>query len=518
MENTSYKRGGGHTRHRRTRWAVCGLAVVVGALAVSSAAWARYYGGFGYEYTYENSYRPERLSREHRVGGEMDDWLERGNATVTLSPVFEDGIRVAAWAQGGEGPEEYEFGIASAIYHFEIPDRARQVKIRIRYEGDGRAQDLGDGYAIAGRVWLRHAGSQPGPDSDEPLQGDTFILRSDHRTETIEVGAHKYVDGTGILELHVVADGANRVDVDYIELESFSTERQTRVVRHYVPGYRFRPWQAYTYQYYYGGPFYLMTDYGYYLHWDFPYGHTTYIGLRSRHRSYLRGSYRSRYPSRQTRVHYVRRAGSRTRVNRWTGDLQTTRGQYERGRGTAAKIRRAPAEAPGTRQAVTTTLEKYRRAPTTTDRPNRALAKYRRSTASSRYGAPYAAAERSAYGTTKTRRAPRETATRLPQYRVTDTSRSSRASAGADYTKRRVYPSTNPSRSTTTRARTSATPSRSTRSTTTKSRHSTTTERKKEAPRKSSSSTKSKTTTRSKSSNTKKDDDDDKNKTKKRRR
>lgn len=503
-------------RFLKRRWVACGVATAVALLAASPAAWARYYGGFGYEYSTENVYRPERLSREHRQGAELDDWLERGDATVTLSPAFEDGIRVAAWAQGSEGIDDYEFGIASAIYFFEIPDRARQVKIRIRYEGEGRALDLGDEYAIAGRVWLRHAGPQPGPESDEPLQGDTFVLRSDHRSEIIEVPTRKYVDNQGILELHVVADGSNRVDVDYIELESYSTERETRAVRHYVPGYRFRPWQAYTYHYYYGGPFYLMTDYGYYLNWDFPYGHTTYIGLRSRHNSYLHGSYYARYPRRNTTVHYTRPADRRTRVNRWTGELQTTRSQYERGRGSATKVRRAPAEAVASRQTVRTTLEKYRRAPSTTERRTRELARYRRTTATRRYDAPYAAAERSVYSTTKTRRGPRELDARAPQYRVTDTSRRSRASTKTGTTKRRLVPSTRSSRSTTTRERASATPSRRS-SSTTKSRRSTTTERKKEAPKKASSSTKSKSSGSSKSSKSSKDDDDD-DKGKKRRR
>lgn len=503
----------------RGRWVVCALAVLVALLAGSPAAWARYYGGFGYEYSTQNTYRPERLSREHRQGSELDDWLERGDATVTLSPAFDDGIRVAAWALGSEGVDEYDFGIASAIYMFEIPDRARQIKIRIRYEGEGRALDLGDEYAIAGRVWLRHAGAQPGPNSDEPLQGDTFVLRSDRRSEIIEVSARKYVDNQGILELHVVADGSNRVDIDYIELESYSTERETRVVRHYVPGYRFRPWQAYTYHYYYGGPFYLMTDYGYYLHWDFPYGHRTYIGLRSRHHSYLHGSYRTRYPRRNTAVHYTRRPQSRTRVNRWTGDLQTTRSQYERGRGTAVKARRAPAEAVASRATVRTTLEKYRRAPSTTERRGRELARYRRTTATRRYDAPYAAAERSVYSTSKTRRGARQLDARLPQYRVTDTSRRGRTAVGS--TKSRLIPSrrqsTTEQRSRTTRERATATPSRSSRSSsTTKSRRSTTTERKKEAPRKSSSSTKSKSSTRSSSKSSSKDDDDDKGKKRRR--
>jgi hypothetical protein len=515
-------------RSRPRRWTTCGLAVAVAALAVSTTASARYYGRYGVSYSYDRSYAPERLSREHRIGAEMDDWLERGNATVTLSPAFEDGIRVAAWAQGGVGADEYEFGIASAIYTFEIPDAARQVKIRVRYEGEGRALDLGDEHAIAARVWLRHTGPQPGPDSEQPMQGDTFVLRSDQRSEVIEVPTRKYVDNSGILELHVVADGANRVDIDYIEVESYSTARETRVVRHHTPGYRFRPWQAYTYHYYYGGPFYLMTDYGYYLHWDFPYGHTTYVGLRSHHRSYLHGSYRARYPRRDTHVHYTRPAASRTRVNRWTGDLDSTRSSYERGRGSARKARRAPAEAVASRRTVTTTLDKYRHAPATTARPTRDLGKYRRSraTTASRYSSGNAPGQRAEYGRTKSRLAPRQQLdARFPEYGATSASRAPRTTTDSRTTKRRVVPSTNSSQSSRTRARAQAAPSRSTRSTSsTKSRRSSTTERRKSTTKKSTSasssrsSTKSKKSTKSSKSSTSKKDDDDGKKKKTRRR
>ena len=519
--------GDAQTRGRRATWATYGLAVAVAALAVNATAWARYYGGYALGYSYERShYSPERLSREHRIGAEMDDWVERGNATVTLSPVFEDGIRVAAWAQGGVGPDEYEFGIASAIYYFEIPDAARQVKIRVRYEGEGRAADIGDEYAIAARVWLRHVGPQPGPESEEPMQGDTFVLRSDQRSEVIEVPTRKYVDNSGILELHVVADGANRVDIDYIELESYSTSRETRVVRHYTPGYRFRPWHAYTYHYYYGGPFYLMTDYGYYLHWDFPYGHTTYVGLRHHHRSYLHGSYRARYPRRNTHVHYTRRAASRTHVNRWTGDLDSTRASYERGRGTARKVRGAPAEAVSSRRTVTTTLGKYRRAPATTAKPTRELAKYRRATTASRSAGRYAPAQRGAYDRTKSRLTPRrQLDARFPEYGATSAARASRARTDSGASKRRVVPSTNSSRSSTSRSRAQAAPSRSERSTSsTKSRRATTSSSRRSTSKKSttskssrsSSKSSSKSTKSSKSSTSKKDDDDDKKKKRRR--
>jgi hypothetical protein len=47
---------------------------------------------------YEYDYFSDRTSREHRDAGDVENWIERGNATVTASPRFESGIRLTAWA------------------------------------------------------------------------------------------------------------------------------------------------------------------------------------------------------------------------------------------------------------------------------------------------------------------------------------------------------------------------------------------------------------------------------------
>ncbi len=359
-----------------------GSFVVALSLTMAQTASALRYG-YGPVYQYEYGYAPERLSREHRLGAELDNWLERGNATVTLSPAFDDGIRVASWAEGTESPEDYEFGLASAIYYFDIPNRARQIEVRVRYEGDAYSSEE---YGAAGRVWIRDARAPVSTDDNEPLQGETFVLRPDRRSETFRVPAAKFVANDGTLELHVVATGSGRIDVAYIDVESYSRESSERIVRRYVSDYRWRPWYGYTYQYFYGGPFYYPTDYGYYLYWDFPYGSTVYVGLRGRYHSYLHHSYYSRYPRRYSSHRgYARRGTVVSRhVSRWTPQLQRVRGEYERGRG--SKVKRPPAEALEQRQAVASALATYRTSPSPSTHVTGDYAKRRRG--SSPGGAP----------------------------------------------------------------------------------------------------------------------------------
>jgi hypothetical protein len=312
-------------------------------------------------YDYETDYDYDRISRERRPAAEVDDWLERGNATVTLSPVFDDGIRVAAWAND-DGDDDYEFGVASAIYFFRIPREAREIRVRIRYEGNGYLPELGD--EIAGRVWIRNVRRGDSRDNDEPLQGDTFVLRKDRRSETIRVPALGYVNDDGMMELHVVADGGTRIDVQYLEVETYAREPRVRVVRRYVPAYEWRPWRYYAYDVFYGGPFYFPTDYGYYVYWDFPMTDTVYIGIRRRFCSYLYDSWAYRYPTRRVTIrHYSIYEPRGTRyVSRWTPELNTIRDQYERSR-TTVKERRPPDEALQTQRAVSSSLQNYQRSP-----------------------------------------------------------------------------------------------------------------------------------------------------------
>lgn len=313
-----------------------------------------------YDYEYETDYDYDRLSRERRPAAQVDDYLERGNATVTLSPVFDEGIRVAAWANDNDD-ENYEFGLASAIYFFRIPRDAREIRIRIRYEGSGYLSELGD--EIAGRVWIRNVRREESQDPNEPLPGDTFILRKNRRSEVIRIPALGYVNEDGLMELHVVADGSNRLDVEYIEVETYAREPRVRVVRRYVPFYEWRPWRYYTYAVFYGGPFYFPTDYGYYVYWDFPFTDTVFVSIRRRYHTYLYDTWVYRYPTRRVVIrHYSIYEPRGTRyLNRWTSELNTIRDQYERNRTTVVKERRPPDEA--IQRAVSTALQNYQQSP-----------------------------------------------------------------------------------------------------------------------------------------------------------
>jgi len=348
-------------KHRTLAGGVMAVVLLAG-VGSSHADW--FFGDLtsvGYiTYDYETDYDYDRLSRERRPAARVDDWLERGNATVTLSPVFDDGIRVAAWANDSE--EEYEFGLASAIYFFHIPSEAREIRIRIRYEGSGSLPELGD--EIAGRVWIRNVRRGDSQDDNEPLQGDTFVLRKDRRSETIRIPAVGYVNDDGMMELHVVADGSTRLDVQYIEVETYAREPRIRVVRRYVPSYEWRPWRYYTYAVFYGGPFYFPTDYGYYVYWDFPLTDTVFISIRRRYCSYLYDWWGYRYPTRRVtiRPYSIYEPRGTRYVPRWTTELNTIRDQYERGR-TTTKERRPPDEALQIQRAVSSSLQAYQQSP-----------------------------------------------------------------------------------------------------------------------------------------------------------
>ena len=353
--------------------------LVLSAIALMTA-WAGsaladpYLYGSSY-HDYEYRYAPERLSRERRPGAELDNWIERGNATVTLSPAFDRGIRVAAWSTGGIEPENFDYGIASAVYLFDIPYGTRQIEIKIRYEGDGRALDLNSEYALAGRAWIRSAESG-NENPDEPLKGDTFLLRTGRRSETLQVPADRYVNQMGQLELHIVADGANRIDVEYIEVETFSREPRVNVIRRYVPGYRFAPWRAYGYHSLYGYNFYFPTDYGYYLYWRFPAHDSVYIGINRRWRGYYDSYYSSSRYGRYGRYNNYRspKSNRNRAVNRWTNQLSSVRSSYERGRSADVRSR----DITQVRQA----LNVYRSSPTPSTHIAGAYSQKRRSAVS----------------------------------------------------------------------------------------------------------------------------------------
>lgn len=286
-----------------------------------------------------SSYYGDRLTTEYRRGYQVDDWIERGSSSVTDSPVFTDGIRLASWATRYE--DDHDFGMASGIYFFEIPDRARSVRIKIYYEGEADRDDFNGG--IAGRVWIRKAyigddyteyypDEGRSEDEDQPLYGDTFVLRARKHLEILRMSVGDHVID-GMMELHVVAEGRQRVDVKYIEVETYSYLPSVRVVTRYQRDYAWGPWYDYTYSHFYTGPTFHFSDH-FYVRYTYPRYRHNYVTIRRRYNNYLRGYY-VKYPRRRVRWAHVsrvsrgtRRTWERDRLSRWTRDHTDARKTY----------------------------------------------------------------------------------------------------------------------------------------------------------------------------------------------
>ena len=285
------------------------------------------------------AYYGDRITSDYRRGYQADDWVERGSSSVTESPVYSDGVRLTAWSTKYE--DDYDYAIASAIYFFEIPSRARSVRIKISYEGEADRDYLDDG--IIGRVWVRRSRISDDyeeyypregryEDVDEPLYGDTYVLRARKRFEIIRMSADDHTIDD-MMELHVVAEGRQRVDVKYIEVETYSSLPSVRVITRYYGDYQWKPWSDYTYWYFYTGPVFHFSDY-YYVRYTYPRYHNHYIDIRRNYNNYLQVYYKKR-PGRHVRWVNVARVSKGTRrnwergkLNRWTSSHEDTRRGY----------------------------------------------------------------------------------------------------------------------------------------------------------------------------------------------
>ena len=330
-------------------------------------------------------YYADRLSREHRIANDVDEWIERGNATITASPRFEDGVRLTAWANAAEDANNYEFAIASAVYLFEIPAGTQSIEILVRYRGEPHRLEI-ENYEepIAGRAWIRNTKREStrrgyqDENAEETRYGDTFVLRAKNRSERIKIPAAGHVKD-GWMELHIVAEGGEQIDVEYLEVSTYRRQPKVKVIQRYTPAYRWRPWHRYTYLYFYDGPIYYATDYDYYLRWSYPIYDHHYLSIRSyyggylgRYRRYYSGAYYRGYSPYYGSYHdgYYRGTPKvhqrRTRLNRWSAQHETARRQYSRSR-LSANSRQT--ERTVLRRNVRTALENHRRqTPATTER------------------------------------------------------------------------------------------------------------------------------------------------------
>lgn len=293
----------------------------------------------------EYDYLSDQLSREHRDGADVDEWIERGTATITASPRFvENGIRLTAWASDHDGTDSYEFAIASAVYFFEIPSQAQYVEILVRYRGEPSESYFEDAEPIAGRVWIRNLQREAtrrydDKSAEETRYGDTFVLRAKRRSETIKVAAAGHVDDDGLLEMHVVAEDGQQIDIEYINVSTYRKQHHIRVFPRYARHHHWRPWHRYTYSYFYDGPFYYGTDLGYYFRWTYPVYDRSYLSIRSAYGNYVhryytihhRPYYYRSYP-RHVHVYVNNRPARSTRLNRWSAEHETARREYTRSR------------------------------------------------------------------------------------------------------------------------------------------------------------------------------------------
>ena len=495
-------------------------------------------------------YYTDRLSREHRVANEVDEWIERGSATITASPRFEDGIRLTAWSNTAQNADDYEFAIASAVYLFEIPSGTQYIEILVRYRGEPHRLEIEDyEEPIAGRAWIRNTKREAtrrgyyDENASETRYGDTFVLRAKNRSEHIKIPAVGHVKD-GWMELHIVAEGGEQIDVEHIEVSTYRRQPKVRVIQRYTPTYRWRPWHRYTYLYFYDGPVYYATDHDYYLRWNYPIYDHHYLSIRSYYGGYL-GRYRGYYPSAYYRYYspyYGSYHGSyyrgtpkvyqrRTRLNKWSTQHEATRRQYSRSR-LAANSRQADRSA--VRRSVRTTLENHRKqTPATTERVARRtiIAQKQRALAStstlrqssvkqSVYDSGGTVSKQRRYPANTTQRVNRysrsiETRRTTPLYRRPSTTSSSRSySSSTSNSSASKYRSTTSS-SSTSRANTSVSRSRTTstsRERTSVSRSTSSSRSRTSASRSTATKTRTRPTTSSssvsRSSSSSKDDDD----------
>jgi len=282
------------------------------------------------EYNYR---RGEKINSEKRDGYQVNDWIERGSSSVTNSPKYKNGIRLATWTNRYD--DEYDYGLASAVYLFDVPYRAEAVKIKIQYDGkSGRYSDDED---IAGRLWIKAKNGtesynpQEGryTDKTESLYGDTFILPRNKHKEEITISSRDHVND-GVMEIHVIAEGGQLIDVDYIRVEAYTSLPETRIItREYGIS---RPWYHHTYLYFYAGPVYRFRG-DHYIRYIYP-SNRHLFEIRSQYGGYLR-EYHVRHP--QVQLHWsgiinfpkiINKNLGRVWINKWTPNHERTRKSY----------------------------------------------------------------------------------------------------------------------------------------------------------------------------------------------
>ena len=174
-------------------------------------------------------------------------------------------------------------------------------------------------------------------------------------------------------------EGGEQLDVEYIEVSTYRRAPKVRVVQHYTPSYRWRPWNRYTYLYFYDGPIFYSSGYDSYLCWNYPIYDHHFLTIRTYYGGYL-GRYRTYYPARYAYYHSPYYGGyeygrvtpvyrKRTQLNRWSGKHETVRKQYTRSR---LSTPHRTTQRTQTQSDVHAVIDNHRReAPPSTDRVSR---------------------------------------------------------------------------------------------------------------------------------------------------
>ncbi len=192
-----------------------------------------------------------RLATFYRYADQYDEYFVRGDAALSGSPVFSNGIRLAAW--DAQAPNEVSrVAVASAVYLFSIPPGASTLRLDIGYR---RAEMAGD-QAVAGLVYVRNLAVEERyrpdvePDGEPGFYGDSYVLLgNDTRTVFDIATADRVIDG--VLELHLSAGAGQAFDVNYVQVTALA---DPVVVVPLVTTQVLPSPCLYTYRYYYVGP------------------------------------------------------------------------------------------------------------------------------------------------------------------------------------------------------------------------------------------------------------------------
>jgi len=200
----------------------------------------------------------QRLATISRYANRCDEYLVRGDAAVTASPVFKNGLRLAAW-DGADPGDTTRVALASAVYFIEVPAYSRSVRIDVSYRRDPAATRPEAGFLFVRDPQVEEAfGGDADAPADNPLAidpvfyGRTCPLPGGNGRASVEIGTDGLLSAQGVLELHLAAGAGQVLDVDYFQVTAYAdylpaAEPVTQVVTIEQP-------YAYTYSYYYAGP------------------------------------------------------------------------------------------------------------------------------------------------------------------------------------------------------------------------------------------------------------------------